>query len=570
MTEKEHAPASPDTAQALRRRAEVEFLAKQGQLPENLHTLTPSQAQKLLHELRVHQMELELQNEELHAAQSQLQAAQARYFDLYDQAPVGYLTLDMDGLILTANYTAAKLFAAEKRAFAGEPLTKFIVPEDQDIFYLHRRQLARGAAKDCELRMLGAGDSPFCARLTSSTGPRADGAPLWRITVTDITETRQAQDAAAQAAREWQKTFDGISDAVWLLDADFRVRRANRATEQVFGRAAGGILGKHCYEIAHGTSEPVADCPLQRAKNSIRRESTELKIGGKTFEVIVDPVLDEAGRFNGAVHIVTDITDRKRGEAEKERLLAQLDEKRREMESFLYITTHDLRTPLVNIQGFSQNLDRDIKELEALVKPAVMPEESRASFEEIVRERVPGALGFIEQGAQKMDQVITSMLKISRAGSVELHPKKVDINDSLKNVLDILRYQLDEAGGAVKAGDLPPCTADPESVSHIFANLLANAVKYRDRNRKLEITVKGERNGGNTVLYSIADNGLGIKAADLPRIWQIFYSGNVPGVQKGEGIGLPLVRRLADKNSGRIWAESKEGEGSTFFVELPA
>ena len=82
--------------------------------------------------------------------------------------------------------------------------------------------------------------------------------------------------------------------------------------------------------------------------------------------------------------------------------------------------------------------------------------------------------------------------------------------------------------------------------------------------------MSGKKNGTGTVLYSVADNGPGIKAADLPRIWQLFFRGEVPGVKKGEGIGLALVRRMVDRNAGRIWAESKEGEGSTFFVELPA
>ncbi|MDD5209293.1 MAG: PAS domain-containing sensor histidine kinase [Elusimicrobiales bacterium] len=566
MENNERGPALPATARALRSRAETQFLEKEAELPENRHALTHDQAKKLMHELRVHQIELELQNEELITAQAQLQAAQARYFDLYDQAPVGYLTLDANGIILTANFTAAKLFGAESRPFAGEPLTKFILPEDQDIFYLHRRQLEKNAAKDCELRMVGA--APFWARLSSSMGPRAEGAPLWRITVSDISEAKKAQAAVKQTARDWQKTFDALSDVVWLLDADSVLTRANKATEKVFGRPVNELLGLHCYEIVHGTECHIDGCPLQRAKISMRRETMELKAGEKTFEVIVDPIAGKDGRFSGAVHVISDITERKKIEAEKERLIERLSEVKKEMDSFLYITTHDLRTPLVNIQGFSENIAKDIRELQEMIDPGALPEEKRNVFGEISGDRLPAALKFIQESVGRIDEVITAMLKLSRAGKVELHIGTVDVNAALKEIMDNMRFQFEETGAMLKAGALPSCTADADSVNHIFSNLLSNAFKYRDKNRKLEITVSAEIKG-NTVVYSVADNGLGMKAADLPKIWQLFFCGDVPGVKKGEGIGLPLVRRIVDRNSGRIWAESKEGEGSVFFVELP-
>ena len=552
----------------MRDQAERRVLERQAELPENLHALTSDQARKLLHELRVHQIELELQNEELRSAQEHLQAAQARYLDLYEQAPVGYLTLDADGLILTANSTAAKLFAAERRPFTGQPLNKFILPEDQDVFYLHRKRLEKGETGTCELRMLGA--VPFWARLASTLGPRNDGAALWRVMVSDVSETKAAQALAARAAQDWQKTFDAISDVVWMLDADCLVTRGNQATERVFGRPVGELLGLHCYEITHGTDHPIEGCPFQRARKSMRREKMQLQSGEKTFEVIVDPIPGKDGCFNGAVHVLTDITERKNIENEKQRLLDRLEEKKKDMDSFLYITTHDLRTPLVNILGFSHNLAKDTAELLDAIKPAAVPEDKREAVIEIGMERIPSALNYIAQSAHKMEEVLTAMLKISRAGSVEIHPTTVEMNEALKAVVETMRYQFDETGAVLKAGDLPPCTADPVSVNHIFTNLLANAVKYRDKDRKLEITVSGKKSGAGTVLYSVADNGPGIKAADLPRIWQLFFRGEVPGVKKGEGIGLALVRRMVDRNAGRIWAESKEGEGSIFFVELPA
>lgn len=569
MADKKNRPVQAEHPKVLRDRAERQILEKISQLPENLHTLLPDQARLLLHELRVHQVELELQNEELRSAQEQLQASRAAYFDLYDQAPVGYLTLDENGLILTANFTAAKMFSAESRPFIGLPLTRFILPEDQDIFYLHRKQVEKGSPKNCELRMLHTAGSPFWVRLASSFGSCAEGAPLCRITVSDITESRLAQEKVEQAAREWQKTFDSMNDVVWMLDKDSRITRANQATERVFGRSAGEVLGLHCYEIAHADKKPVNGCPLKTARKSMRREKMELQMGDKTFEVIVDPIADSAGRFNGAVHILADITERKKMEAEKERLIAELEGKRKEVEDFIYITTHDLRTPLVCIQGFSENLRKDLAQLADLTAPEVLPEEIKRKVVKLTGSSIPEALTAVTEGAVKIHHLLNALLKVSRMGQLEMFPEILDAESVLGGVLVAMAYQLRTEEAEVKVGELPPCQADPAALSHIFTNLLDNALKYRDKSRKLKISVQGEKKGG-VVLYSITDNGLGIKAADLPKIWNIFYCGNIPGVKKGEGIGLSMVRRLVEKSRGKIWAESKEGSGSTFFLELPA
>jgi PAS domain S-box-containing protein len=138
----------------LRRRAEDRARETAAEMPERLRTLSSEESLTLLHDLRVHQIELEMQNEELRRTQEELEASRARYFDLYDLAPVGYFTISDNGLILGANLTAATLFGVARGALAKQPLTRFIVPEDQDRYYLHRRRLfATGAPQVLELRL---------------------------------------------------------------------------------------------------------------------------------------------------------------------------------------------------------------------------------------------------------------------------------------------------------------------------------------------------------------------------------------------------------------------------------
>ncbi|OGV69114.1 MAG: hypothetical protein A3K19_25030 [Lentisphaerae bacterium RIFOXYB12_FULL_65_16] len=195
MTAKRTGGSSKATAAGLRQRAEAKAKATQPPGPDSADTLSPAAARQALHDLHVHQIELELQNEELRRAQAELEAAKARYFDLYDLAPAGYLVLTEKGLILEANLSAAKLLGVERKQLARKPLTCFIVPEDQDTYYRHRQQLSEaGTPQTCELRLLRADSAPFWARLEGSAAQDAAGASVCSVVVSDITESKRAQE----------------------------------------------------------------------------------------------------------------------------------------------------------------------------------------------------------------------------------------------------------------------------------------------------------------------------------------------------------------------------------------
>ncbi len=150
----------------------------------------------------VHQIELEMQNEELRRTQEELEASRARYFDLYDLAPVGYFTLSEQGLILEANLTAAKLLGVARGALVKQPLSRFILPEDQDIYYRHRKQLFEtGAPQAWELRLVRKDAAPFWARVEATTAQDADGAAVCRAVVSDITERKRAERGAQDHQR---------------------------------------------------------------------------------------------------------------------------------------------------------------------------------------------------------------------------------------------------------------------------------------------------------------------------------------------------------------------------------
>ncbi|MBN1652769.1 MAG: PAS domain S-box protein [Deltaproteobacteria bacterium] len=151
----------------------------------------------MLYDLRVHQIELELQNEELRRTQEELDAARDLYFDLYDLAPVGYVTLNEKGLILQANLTATGLLGVDRSELVRQPLTRFILKQDQDSFYFSRKQLIETSEPQlCELRMMNQDTKAFWALLESNVARDVDGASIYRFTIRDITESKRAQEEA--------------------------------------------------------------------------------------------------------------------------------------------------------------------------------------------------------------------------------------------------------------------------------------------------------------------------------------------------------------------------------------
>ena len=169
----------PGDAAELRRRAEEMARGKAAQAPEDLEALSPEETRRMLHELRVHQIELEMQNEELRRAQAELDAARARYFDLYDLAPVGYFTVSEQGLIMEANLTAATLLGVARGALVMQRFSRFILRDDQDIYYLLRRQLSKtGAPQVCDLRLVKRTER-HSGRGCKSPPPRTPTAPPW-------------------------------------------------------------------------------------------------------------------------------------------------------------------------------------------------------------------------------------------------------------------------------------------------------------------------------------------------------------------------------------------------------
>src|SRR6185312_2390183 len=215
------------SAHALRMRADEIARDMRPDIEPQPGPLSPSAAQTVIHDLRVHQIELELQNDELRRAQDSLEGARARYFDLYDLAPVSYFTVSKNGLILEANLAGARLFDVDRTALISRPLSLFILPEDQDILYHATRQLdLLGHAQAFELRVASKEGRQFWVWVEAAVAHDDDGVAVWRIVMTDITY-RKAMEQALRAADTLRESWmyyrilaESLPQLVWTSDAN--------------------------------------------------------------------------------------------------------------------------------------------------------------------------------------------------------------------------------------------------------------------------------------------------------------------------------------------------------------
>ncbi len=249
----------------------------------------------------------------------------------------------------------------------------------------------------------------------------------------------------------------------------------------------------------------------------------------------------------------------------------ELHQKSDEIEMFVYSVSHDLRSPLVNLQGFSKELGLVSGDLKDLLRREEVPETVRREAAALISGDMAESLQFIQSGVTRLANIIDALLRLSRAGRVEYSPQITDLAGLVRSVAATLDGTRAQKGAAIIIGELPEAFIDPSAAEQVFANCLANALNYLDPERpgRIEIGSLPAAPGAGAITYFVKDNGLGIPEAYLPKVFMVFQRlhGNAA---PGEGIGLALVRRVLERNGGRIWVESVPGEGSTFFVALPA
>jgi len=569
MTEHE---SREDRTARLRRLAEERGRESAAQIDR---TMTKEDIWGLVHELQVHQIELEMQNEELRKAQEQLGEAMAKYSDLYDFAPVGYVTLNKEGLILEANLTFAGLLGIERGRLINTPLWLYAIARDRGKLRSHLDQVLRANERlACELRLERRSNPERYVQLDSIRVMSVAGAELCRTSVTDISIRkvveeelirvhddleRRVEERTAELSenerkfrklsQEFHTLLNAISDTLILLSPKMEILWTNGGNALELNETVSDAVGQYCYKLLHDHSAPSEDCPITRCFDRAEKEVAVVTQNGAVLEIRAFPI-KEAEKVNSVLLLVSDITEKMAMQAEAMQAahMASLGE-------LAAGVAHEINNPITGIINYGQILINEC---------------SPESMEKDIGKRI------VKEG-ERIGRIVKTLLSYARDGREEKKPFSVPA--ILEESMILTQAQIRKEGIDLKIHfphDLPEVDANFQQIQQGFINIINNAryalnEKYpgRHKNKRLEIT--GERvtiEDRPYVRIVFYDQGVGISPHELAMLTKPFFSTKPFG--KGTGLGLNITHRIITDHGGHLGFESTKGEFTRVIIDLPA
>jgi PAS domain S-box-containing protein len=477
-------------------------------------------------------------------AEEAIRKSEEKYRELADFLPQIVFETDERGNLKFSNRYAFQSFGYTLEDYdKGLNTIQMLIPEERDRASENIQRVLNGEEPSgIEYMALRKDGSTFPVIIYSTPIIRKNKAVGLRGIMIDITERKQAEEKVKYAAEEWRTTFDSIADLVSIHDKDFRLIRVNKAFADTFKMKPAELIGKPCYEIVHGTSEPVPNCPhiaTIETKKPATVEFLEPHLGIH-LEVSTSPIFNEEGDVVAAVHITRDITERK---DEQEKLM--LTDRLASVGELASGIAHELNNPLTSVIGFAQLLmERDISD------------DIRDDLKTIYSE------------ARRTAEVVQNLLTFARKHPPVKQP--VNINSIIEKVLEVRDYEQRVSNIQVNthfAPDLPEVMADYFQLQQVFVNIVINAEHFMiEAHNRGTLTITTERTG-EIVRVSFADDGPGIVKENLRHLFDPFFTTKEVG--KGTGLGLSICHGITSRHGGTIYAESELGKGATFIVELP-
>jgi PAS domain S-box-containing protein len=488
-----------------------------------------------------------------------------KFRNLLESAPDAIVIVDQKGLIQLINAQTEKLFGYTRAELFGAPVETLVPQCFRGRHWSHRE----GYAQSPQPRSMGAGlelygrrkdGTEFPIEISLSPLETAEGT-LVCSAIRDVTQRKQLAERHRENEFRFRLLIDAVKDyAIISLDADGLVTTWNTGAERLKGYSSGEIIGQHMSRFypQADIARRKPDQELQQAASTGHMEDQGWRVrkDGSHFwaEVAITAVHDSAGKLIGFLKIAKDITAKRDAEDQIQKLNSELTQRveelgtvNRELESFSYSVSHDLRAPLRHVDGFARILKEEYS--------PTLPEDAIRYLDRIL------------EAATHMGQLIDDLLNLARIGRREMKREGVRIANVVKQAIAELPSEAQERRIEWRIEPLPEMNCDAGLLKLVFTNLLSNAVKFT-RKQPIAVIEIGARMTGGVATIFVRDNGVGFDPRYADKLFGVFQRLHRHEDFEGTGVGLATVQRIIHRHGGEIWAESQVNSGTTFSFTL--
>jgi PAS domain S-box-containing protein len=459
-----------------------------------------------------------------------------------------------DGLYIDANEAFLDMVERERDEVVGHTSTGAGIITEKERAALIHEFTSKGRVASYEIPVHSK-DGKIKDVLINSSRVNLGGRDYLLTIIKDLSIRKKAEKEWQRSEQKYRNIIENAIEGIYQTTPQGRFVTVNPALVRMLGYDSEEELVGHVNNIGGELYvDPGRREELIRIMNEegfvsgfefrLYRKDKKIIWGSQTARKVVD----ENGNFLYLEGIVEDITERKRAVAELQRLNEELVRSNRDLEQFAYVASHDLQEPLRMVSSFSQLLSQ---------RYADKLDQDGQDF-----------IKFAVDGANRMQRLIQDLLAFSRISTRGKPFEPVDLHEALGEALKNLNIKIDETNAVVMTEALPRINADKTQIMQVFQNLIDNAVKFCKKHEQPQVHITAESAGSEWII-SVRDNGIGIEPQYFERIFKIFQRLHTNKEYSGTGIGLALCHKIVTRHGGRIWVESKEGEGARFCFALP-
>lgn len=562
-------PTNPleNSMQALQQQAEEMIIKNVVQQPVDLGMLSREETQRKLNKLYLHQIELEIQNEELRRVHAELDAERERYFNLYDLAPVGYCSISDSGIILESNHTITKMLGEIQGALIKKTFSLLIHKEDRNRYLLLIKRLHEtGKLQEHDLRIVRKDETALWAHLTATIARDTDGTRKCLVALADITNTKNAEDALRESEEENRQIIEQSRDAIVISDSNGKIITWNKAMENISDIKRRYAINSNIWDLQYQLTPVDISLPeyatflKTRYVNMVDKASNwqgqkleqTMALSNGTVKIIEASsfLIDTKNRVLWA-SIFHDITERKLIEEELNIATKASEASNIAKSQFLANMSHEIRTPMTSIIGMTD-----------LTLNTELTEEQRH------------CLTIVKSSTKALLKVLNAILDYSKieAGKVDLDQGPFDIRKILQDVVDLFQVSAKQKNIYLGLNNIDhkipkKLMGDSIRLKQVLLNLVDNGIKYTNHG-EVTIGVDIVEQDDSTILLSfiVSDSGIGIPEDKLDRLFKRFSRVDNSDTRRvgGTGLGLAISKKLVELMGGYIYIDSKVGLGSKF------